>query len=487
MASDSENRYFWKIDRWNGGLSEDSRIGLPGAFRYGLGLDYRSDSGLLKVANKPVKDSDTTVDQIVKWIEINPANGDMYAYAGDEIYKETGGTYSVARTLSGDSPNGQGLCDFNGYLYFRKATVLGRFDYASTWTESYQTGLTSTSTFSPMCRFKNLLLVGHGRYVATLDDIATWTLARLTLPPGYVVRSIFRAGSFAVILAIRGSAVADSEEGLMFLWNGTSDQYNDVIPLDGNPHAGISHNNKIIIIAGTTPSIQESLGGMFDIVYTLPNVGDGKTAEVFPGAIDLWRNMVHFGISDGTSTTLLRAIYNWGSRNKKFPDTLNPEFPISTGTLTGTGVQITAVKRIGTTIRYAWKDGSSYGIDEIDTAQFQTSGIYRSLAFDRTSPYFKTGVRIMVELANKINTNETVTCKISPDPYEDPTFAVSAEIVSATLSTVDARVLEIALVSDAIPIRSRDLHLELTLGGSAATKPVVKRVWTEIIEDSDQM
>ena len=494
MPNVQDKPYFWKIDRFNGGLSEDSRIGIAGAFRFGIGLDIRSDSGLLKVAKKPVEDSGGTVVKLIKWLELNPAaNDDMYAYGENTIYKSLSGVWSVGRTLSSDSPNGQGLCDYDGYLYYRTSTQLGRFDYSSTWVDNWQTGLEAVSDFSPMLRFKEYLLIGHGRYVATVDDLGAFTLKRLTLPPGYRVRSMFRVGSYAAILAIRGLNLTSSEEGMCFLWGGNSPNYDDWIPIDGNPHAGIYHNNKMIIIAGEQPTIQESLGGPFSIMRTIPGVADGKYAEVYPGAIDLWRNMVHFGVSDGDSTTVVRAVYNWGAKNVLFDDALNAEFPTSNADVgagtgyTGTGVQITAVKRCGTKIRFAWKDSSSYGVDEIDTSQYQAVGIYRTLAFDRESPYEKVGHVVKVEAAHALAANESITVKLSSDPYDDPTFADASTTVNQTESTVGANKLTMPLTANAVPIRGSDLHLELRLAGTGSTRPTVKRVWSELKEDTQTL
>lgn len=488
MAKD-DGKVYWKQDRWNGGESEDSRIGNLGAGRYLLGCDIQSDSGLLGVARKPTRhDPALTFADLIKWIVVNPANNDVYYYAGDKIVKESGGSYSAAKTIaSGDSAAGQGLGIHDGYLYAFSATKIHRFDLNATWVDNHQTGLTS-ATFHPTCNLKNLMLFGHGRYVGTIDDTQAINLTRLTLPPDYVVRSIFRAGSYAAILALKGTAISDSEEGMLFLWNGTSQNYDDFIPLDGNPHAGIALKNKMTIIAGLEPSIQESLGGMAEIQQVIPNIGDGKTCEVWPGAIDTYRRMVYFGISDGTSTGVLRAVRAWGSKNTKFPSALNPEFPISTGNVTGTTRQITAVKKVGTTLRFAWKDGSTYGVDAVDMTAYQTEAIFRTLAFDNRSPYEKTANRVMVELAGALATDEYVTAKISGDPYGDAAFAgdiVSKQITYAADGAV--KLLELPLVNETVQIRSRDIHIELRPGGTGSTRPRIKRMWLDFDEDQDQL
>lgn len=481
------DHYFWVVKNFKGGLAEDSKEDIAGAHRYGIGLDFRSDSGLIKIAKKPTKDSTTIITKLVKWLEINPATNDLYAYAEDTIYKK-GSPWSSVRSIGAGTPNGQGLCDFNGYLYYRTGTTLGRFDYSSTWNDSYQTSLTSMTDFGPLCRFRNFLLVANGRYLATLDDAATWTAQRLTFPPGYIVRDIFVAGQFAIILCYRGSAIKDSEEGMAFLWNGTDQTYTDYFPITGNPHAGIALNNKIYIIAGTPATIQQSLGGTASIIMGIPNIGEGYTAEVYPGAIETWRNMIHFGLSDGTSTTVIRAVYSYGARSGKYSEVLNAEFPTSVGTLTGTGVQITAIKKVGTTIYFAWKSSSSYGIDYVDTTAYQAQGIYRSLIWDHECPYDKIPEKGVVQFGGALITGESVKLDVSPDPYGDPTFGNSNnDMVTKTENTVGAKRLELPLTNTTPKVRSADLHMQLTLAGPGTSTPSVKRSIIEISEEVDQI
>lgn len=483
--SSQRSKYFWKIDRWEGGLSDDSRIGKPGSFRYGHNLDYRSDSGLLQVNQKPELISPTegshAVNVEIKWIDVHPTNGEIYYYGTNKIFKEaTNGTITLVHEPTGA---GQGMADFNGHLYYARDTVIGRFNYTATWTDSFQTGLVS-APWMPMCRFKNLLLVGHGRYIATFDDIGTFTLQALRLPPGMVARSIFRAGSYAVILATRNSDVAASDEGYMFLWNGISPQYNELVPINGIPHAGISLNNKLVMIANNQPIIMESYGGPAETMENVALFSPGQIGEIYPGAIDIWRNMVWFGMA-GSSSECIKGVYSYGAKNRYFLDTLNADFIPSHGVVSGANVRITALKRIGNTIRFAWKNGDSYGIDKVNVTGYAPEAVYRSLAFDNTSPHQKTPVKLVAEIAGKLRADESLTAKISPHPYTDPAFADSASIATATLTTVGEDRLELPLNTLDNQIRSRDLHLELRLAGTGATRPAVKRVWVEVDEDPD--
>lgn len=474
--------YFWAVAGWQGGLSEDDWIGLQGAFRYGSGIDIRNNTGLLSLAPQVANDSGTNVNKLISWIEpaLSQNNGDEYYYGQDTIYKRTsGGLWSIARSLSADSPNGQGMAEFGNALYYRTATQLGRYDY-TTWNDSFQTGLTTSSKWGPVCAFKNYLLVGHGNYVASLDQVGLWTLQRLILPPGYNVRHIFVAGSVACILATRGINISDSNAGIVFTWRGASPNYDDYIPLHGNPHAGISYNNRIYVVTGKDPIIETTQGGESTALQGIPNVGLGNTAEVYPGAMALDRNLIHFGISDGTSASIWRGVYTFGAKNAKFTTALSPELPISTGHITGTSVQITAVKQIGTSFRIAWKDTGStqqYGVDTINLTHFQTAGVYDSLFFDHGDPFLKIPKRLIVQLAKPLGSNESVTVQISGNPYSDPTFTDTSSMMTSTLSTVGMLYQDIPIesMSDGF-IQSRDLKMRINLTGPGTSTPSLKRV-----------
>lgn len=491
----SENAYFWKEDRWNGGISEDSRIGNPGAFRWGIGNDIRSDSGYLGVARKPVRNNDDPITDPVYWMEEDPNTGDVYYYAGNWIYKESGGHTTKLHQVTEDGTLAQGLRYFDNAIYYRSPTKLGRLDLTTgLFDDDWRTGLQTTRKWGPMCGVKNVMLVGHGRYIGTVDDVQFWNDEALKLPPGYFVRSIFRAGSFAVILATFGEEISSSDQGMMFLWDTTSDVYNDFIPIDGNPHAGIAYKNKITIFAGQSPTIQESLGGQTEIMHGIPHIEDGATAEIYPGAVDVWRNMVHFGISGGTSETVIRGIYNYGAKNSRFPDVLNPEFPSSAfdasgnmADLLGSGIQITACKRIGTTFRFAVAQDGEYWVDEIDMGAYQSQAIRRSLAFDRMSPYPKAPVKLISELKGSIGEDESVEIRMSGDPYGDEDFSDTTALVELIENEEGLKLIEVPFTSADNEIRSRDLHYEVRLKGTGSTRPALKRTWVEVNEDQDQL
>src|SRR3990167_3756962 len=106
------------IDRWDGGLSDGDILGTEGSFRFGQGLDYKTNPNAISANLALEKTSSTTVATLPKWFTYHTVNDDMYAYdSGGKIYTttSTGGTVSLLRTVS--SSQGQGLEIYDDYLY----------------------------------------------------------------------------------------------------------------------------------------------------------------------------------------------------------------------------------------------------------------------------------------------------------------------------------------------------------------------------------
>jgi len=115
----------WTISDFTGGLSEGSKSGIPGSFRYGYGLNYRDDPDQLTANKKLVLDSDSTVDSIPKWLVADGDNLYIYQDNGKLILRNSGGTYSLIGTISDSSGNGMAL--FDDYIYLTSDKGLHRY------------------------------------------------------------------------------------------------------------------------------------------------------------------------------------------------------------------------------------------------------------------------------------------------------------------------------------------------------------------------
>jgi len=96
------------FDSFSGGLSDGNRIGVSGSFLFGQGLNFKDNPDQITANKAAVKNSGTTVTDLVKWISNDGTTTYFYGDAG-KIYKRTsGGTWSLLRTVA--NSGGQGLC-----------------------------------------------------------------------------------------------------------------------------------------------------------------------------------------------------------------------------------------------------------------------------------------------------------------------------------------------------------------------------------------
>lgn len=472
------------IDTFSGGISESEKQGIPGSFAFGKGLDIYGDPTHLRINPAAVKDSDTTVDSLVKWIVYTaPYATDLYCYAENgDLYKRTsGGTWSLARAVA--SSNGQGLELYNDYLYYTQNTQVGRYgplSGAASFTDNWQTGLndTSGSKFAPIKAFKEGFAIGNGNDLAWYDG-SVWDQDRIVLPPGFNIRSLEVVDEFLAIGAWRGTAITDSEEGYVFYWDGTSQTFNFFVPTDGGVNAMVNSRNRLVSVQGSAGFIY--LGSQpFTKIQQLPKLAPSKYVEVLPGAITVWRGQTFIGFGGNTdSADIEQGVYCWGSRSDRYPEVLNFSFPISTGTTKSTTLKIGAVKGIGSNLWIGWRDGSSYGVDKVSiTGSPYSSATYDSLIIDDRRPFDEKSANVVVAKHKPLVSGETVQLG-----YDlDRTGSFTTGTANSTVGSTKTR----------LPIlvgRYEEIQLQCILGTSTTTSPTVTAVGLgyEVLEDEEEI
>lgn len=237
-----------------------------------------------------------------------------------------------------------------------------------------------------MKEFTNLLCIGNGRFLATLDDSEVYDSERLVFSKGEKIRCLEVIGDYLAIATWKGDDIGDHGESKIYFWNGTSLFYTSFIIVDGQVNAMKNDgNNALYILHGTEGRLSVYTGGITQ-VRKLKDVGENKTIEVYPQAMTTWEGLLRFGISDGTSTEVARVIYTYGRKDKDFPRSLSKDYPISVGD-TDNGVQIGAILGLNaSTFLVSWKNDSTYGVDIIDTANDQTTTNFETLRIDAGDP-----------------------------------------------------------------------------------------------------
>ena len=456
------------IEKFYGGWSLGSKSGQMGTCRYSIGLNYKDDPDHITANKALAKQSVAIVTDLPKFI--TSYNALLYLIgSGGKIYKNTAGTYSALRTVA--NCKGQGLAIYNAYMYYRQNTQIGRMALAGeAFTDAWTTTNVQTVVdWGVMTTFLNLLLVANGRYLGTWDD-ATWTYNKLTFPVGYFVRDIGVMGEYAVIAVNDNENITQAKRGWLFFWDGTSSTYNFFTEvLEGGGISSIQANQEAVFVFAGSNIYRYN--GATNKIKKIPYIGEALTAYVYPGAETNYKGLCLFGLAGGTSTTAYRGVYSFGQPEIGYPEGLNFEYPISTGTVQGTGLEIGAIQSVGSDLYVGWKDGSSYGMDKLSTTVNQLSVDYQSLIVTTNNPNAITREKLFFK---PLASGEVITLQIKIDQGTWETVGTASY---ATDGAVTTKLF-------AHGFRCDDLEVRVTLTGSS-TMPSVSKIIFEYDEEGN--
>jgi len=459
----------WSVVKWSGGISSGSKAGIPGSFYHGEKLDYRSDPDVLQINKATSKVSGTIATGLVQWI--SPVNNDVYYYDNTgKFYNRTGGTGTFTLLGTVSTSQGQGMEYFNDYVYLGGSAKVARYGPISgtpSLTDSFATFTNiEYETWLPMTNFINFICVGNGRYLTTYDG-STYTYNDLTLPPNYHIRSLaVITGKYIAIGTYQGSNINNFEQGRIFLWDGTSDTYNDFIEInEGGINAMLFHQNNLYIWAGIRGNIY-TWNGNLQKQKRVPFVGDGKYIEVYPGAVTVAGGIPYFGVSNGDSTTVYRGVYSYGQADKNYPTSLNYEHVVSTGTKQGTAVITGAVKGIGPSQFYiGWQDGAgTVGVDQVSTTSYYTQARLESLIFDNQQPYKEKYAKLVKITHEPLATGESIAIEYKLDHNSSWTALGTVSYTNDSTAT-----------EKRFPVdwKNKEYQLAAVLAGNGTTSPTL--------------
>ena len=269
----------------------------------------------------------------------------------------------------------------NGTVTTGTASDLEDVDY-----HEYFGILINDDDYHPMAKILGKLVIANERYLATWDGVS-YDPNAVELPSGLKVRTLTRVEEFITAGTWSGAAITDNDEGFEFFWDGVSPAYNFSSELGaGGINAMTILGGKRFLVAGSTSILY--LGNGVDNPaeeLKIPDIGDGKYVEIYPGAIDVWDGMLHIGVSGGgDSSTVLRGVWQYGKKDYRLSLALNYAYTISDNTdEQDTDVTIGAIKGVGRNLFIGWKNGSTYGVDVVSsTGNPAATAKYGSLIFN---------------------------------------------------------------------------------------------------------
>lgn len=237
--------------------------------------------------------------------------------------------------------------------------------------------------YHPMIQFQNFIAIGNERYVAKLQAGGVYNPHQLVLPAGYRVRCFAKWNEFLAIGVWKGTSITDTDQGKVFLWDGSSDVSNSsnantiVDVLQGGVNAMQGAGGVLSVIAGyqgkfmNYGGISQSSyysGGQLQKVTQLPLLDPSEFAEIAPGAMCMWQSIMRFGACINTNSVSVHpGIYSYGTLNSNYPISLAYDGPLSIGDTTSSQVKVGSLFPAGQTLYCGLQNGNKYGVDTIST------------------------------------------------------------------------------------------------------------------------
>lgn len=256
-------------------------------------------------------------------------------------------------------------------------------DFSSAEYATYFGFLVTDTQFHPVTQFQyeplggtltGAEIIGNERYIAVWDG-ANYLPNFLTFPPGWKVRCFAQWRQYLAIGMWRGGNIYDFHQGRIYFWSGTQPAYDFFIDVpEGQINALFGVDSDLYMFAGFRGILLDYKGGYFyntgnsasNKLKRMPLLSPGDYTEVYPGALNMWRGLLHFGLYvNSNSTTVQKGVYSFGTLNQWYPDTLSYDYVISTGNKS-TSVSIGLVYPAGQNLIIGWQDGIAYGADVVN-------------------------------------------------------------------------------------------------------------------------
>lgn len=239
---------------------------------------------------------------------------------------------------------------------------------------TYYGFLVTDTQYHPAIPFLNFIAIGNERYIAKWDG-AFYNANFIALPPAWKVRCFGYWREYLAVGMWRGGNIYDIDRGRIYFWDGIAPTFNFFIDVpDGQINALFGNDSDLYMVAGYRGYILDYQGGYFyntgnsksSKLKRLPLLQTSDFVEIFPGAMNMWRNLIYIGVAGASnSTTLQKGAYSWGTYNQNYADSLSLDFPISTGNYLNT-VSIGMVYPVGLNFILGWQDGISFGADVVN-------------------------------------------------------------------------------------------------------------------------
>lgn len=333
--------------------------------------------------------------------------------------------------------------------------------------------------YHPMVQFLNFVVIGNERYVAKLEAGNIYNPHQLVLPAGYRVRCFAKWNEFLAIGVWKGTSITDTDQGKVFLWDGSSDTAGTSTPntiidvLEGGINSMHGSGGILHIIAGYEGKLLMYAGGATAKMTQMPLLEKNEYCEIAPGAMTMWRSILRFGATINTnSSTVHQGVYGYGRLNANYPMSLGFDYPLSLGDQQSSSVKVGCLFAAGRSLYVGWQKENVNGIDKIsvDNSCYATATLESTLIDFRRMSQWKLPLVVRIDF-EALTTGQSVAAKYRAD--RDPSWG--------TLGTEDT----VGATNIRMPIHEQVQEMQFAID-IASTSGVSPTIIQAVIESDDQ-
>ncbi len=335
-----------------------------------------------------------------------------------------------------------------------------------------------TDTYHMGVQFQNFACIANERYLATLEAGNVYNPHRLIFPSGYRLRSLAFWQQYIVLGMSFGNDIKNTDDGKIFFWDGQSDTYIDVLDVpQGGINALLGTQGGLVISAGYKGAILEYTGYPSSFRYTartaaqlafrLPNVAEGDTVEIAPGAMTMWNSMNRIGLSLNTnSSTIHQGIYTYGQYTDQDPMSVGFDYPLSIGDTTSSMVKTGCLVTRDAKLYAGFQNNNTFGIDVVsEDADPYPTGTLEFLITDLGSVAAKKLPLTFRRDFEPLVSGQSVSLKWKPNRASDWIPLMTQNNVGATnvRATINQRIHEAQFALDWINTTESIVFTQTTL------------------------
>ena len=361
------------------GLSDSLWSGAKGSFYKMVGVDIHSQPGSITVQQR--LDNDTgavTIDTLCKVaVALSDGSKIWFAFDSGKIWRESSGTYLLVYTTSpaAGTAGCSGAAEYNGFLYWATQSRLHRISLATAiataanWTSNavpnWNTFNQTDADFHPMVVQGGTLWIGDNNIMASVNSSATFTASGLLdlVDP----QRIKTLAPFDIDIVIGTLVATTVNYCYIYRWDTilTVATFSEIVRENGVNAFGWL-GTVLVAQCGTSGNWYQYDGKSLQAYKRIPGTwSPTQRAEVYPGSTAVLRGNMIFGLSNLAGNPAEQGIYTFGRYSKDYPFVLTgPDFIVSQDKVAT--IEIGAIIVDGQDVYVAWKDGATYGIDQLN-------------------------------------------------------------------------------------------------------------------------